>query len=253
MDPRARKVVSYADISPTIPDEPSSSASTSAARPPIPKRPRPSSPLSSTPGAFTGRALNGSAPPQAKKQKRDPKSWQTSRNLTHDEIWDDSALVQAWDAAMEEYRAVNGEEKGWMREPTSKSALWWNAQPGEGEQDYEDDAEEEYAEADAKEVEEELATLPRATRSAPSAPPGNLPTIPFLPASSQALAALPDDPDKVLELAIQSYYWAGYLMGRRDEMVRTANGVHRGESLAEGGEGEDGEDGDELYIDEEGL
>lgn len=27
-----------------------------------------------------------------------------SRELTHEEIWDDSALVEAWDAAMDEYR-----------------------------------------------------------------------------------------------------------------------------------------------------
>ena len=27
-----------------------------------------------------------------------------SRELAHEEIWDDSALIEAWDAAMEEYR-----------------------------------------------------------------------------------------------------------------------------------------------------
>jgi hypothetical protein len=27
-----------------------------------------------------------------------------SRELTHEEIWDDSALVEAWDAAMDEYK-----------------------------------------------------------------------------------------------------------------------------------------------------
>lgn len=27
-----------------------------------------------------------------------------SRELTHEEIWDDSALIEAWDAAMDEYR-----------------------------------------------------------------------------------------------------------------------------------------------------
>lgn len=26
-----------------------------------------------------------------------------SRQLTHDEVWDDSALIRAWDAAVEEY------------------------------------------------------------------------------------------------------------------------------------------------------
>lgn len=57
--------------------------------------------------------------PSAKKRKRNtrkrPKNEQsssratqngdyhTSRDLTHQEIWDDSALVEAWEAATEEY------------------------------------------------------------------------------------------------------------------------------------------------------
>ncbi|KZO99721.1 hypothetical protein CALVIDRAFT_534147 [Calocera viscosa TUFC12733] len=216
MDPRARKVVSYADISPSIPDEPSSSALRPA------KRARTTPPPAVPPASFTGRALNGSSPSQPKKQKRDPKSWQTSRSLTHDEIWDDSALVNAWDAAMEEYRAVNGDEKGWMYEPTDRSALWWNSQPAEDES-YEE-ADEEYLKADAEEVEDELITTHvDPTPSSSTAVPSGLPSIPFLP-SSQGFTTLPEDPDKVLELAIQSYYWAGYLMGRRDEMLRAPGG-----------------------------
>lgn len=46
-----------------------------------------------------------------------------SRELTHGEIWDDSALIQAWDAAMEEYEAVNGPDKGWKKSPVHKSPL----------------------------------------------------------------------------------------------------------------------------------
>ncbi len=46
-----------------------------------------------------------------------------SRELTHEEIWDDSALVQAWDAAMEEYEVMNGPDKGWKKEPVHKSPL----------------------------------------------------------------------------------------------------------------------------------
>ena len=30
--------------------------------------------------------------------------YQESRELTHDEIWDDSALIDAWNAATEEYK-----------------------------------------------------------------------------------------------------------------------------------------------------
>jgi hypothetical protein len=37
--------------------------------------------------------------PPAKK----PKRYQIDHSLTQDELWDDSALIAAWDAATEEY------------------------------------------------------------------------------------------------------------------------------------------------------
>ena len=46
-----------------------------------------------------------------------------SRELTHEEIWDDSALVEAWNAATEEYEAYHGPDKGWKKEPLHKSPL----------------------------------------------------------------------------------------------------------------------------------
>jgi len=46
-----------------------------------------------------------------------------SRELTHEEIWDDSALVDAWESAMEEYKAYHGLEKDWKKEPVKKSPL----------------------------------------------------------------------------------------------------------------------------------
>ncbi|KAG6850176.1 hypothetical protein H0H93_016856 [Arthromyces matolae] len=53
-------------------------------------------------------------------------SAEDSRELSHDEIWDDSALIDAWDAATEEYEAYNGPDKGWKKEPIHKSPLWYN-------------------------------------------------------------------------------------------------------------------------------
>jgi len=54
-----------------------------------------------------------------------------SRQLTHDEIWDDSALVEAWDSAMAEYKAFHGQGSDWKEETVKKSPLWYNtpAQP----------------------------------------------------------------------------------------------------------------------------
>ena len=46
-----------------------------------------------------------------------------SRELTHEEIWDDSALVNAWEAATEEYEAYHGPDKDWKKEPVNKSPL----------------------------------------------------------------------------------------------------------------------------------
>ncbi|KAF5361695.1 hypothetical protein D9758_007340 [Tetrapyrgos nigripes] len=46
-----------------------------------------------------------------------------NRELTHEEIWDDSALIEAWNAATEEYEAYNGPDKGWKDEPTKTSNL----------------------------------------------------------------------------------------------------------------------------------
>lgn len=52
-----------------------------------------------------------------------------SQELTHEDVWDDSALIAAWNAATEEYEAYNGPEKGWKMEPVHKSPLWYNVPP----------------------------------------------------------------------------------------------------------------------------
>lgn len=50
-----------------------------------------------------------------------------SRELTHDEIWDDSALVDAWNSAQAEYEVYHGKSKDWKKQPIKKSPLWYNA------------------------------------------------------------------------------------------------------------------------------
>lgn len=52
-----------------------------------------------------------------------------SRDLTHEEIWDDSALIDAWNSATAEYEAYHGKGKNWKEEPIKKSPLWYNVQP----------------------------------------------------------------------------------------------------------------------------
>ncbi|CDO74792.1 hypothetical protein BN946_scf185001.g40 [Trametes cinnabarina] len=52
-----------------------------------------------------------------------------SRELTHEEIWDDSALIDAWNSAAAEYEAFHGKGKSWKDEPVKKSPLWYNVPP----------------------------------------------------------------------------------------------------------------------------
>lgn len=41
--------------------------------------------------------------PPRKKPRKDYVFKEESRQLTHEDVWDDSALIRAWDAAVEEY------------------------------------------------------------------------------------------------------------------------------------------------------
>lgn len=52
-----------------------------------------------------------------------------SRELTHDEIWDDSVLIEAWESAAAEYEAFHGTDQSWKNEPVKKSPLWYNIPP----------------------------------------------------------------------------------------------------------------------------
>ncbi|SJL07799.1 uncharacterized protein ARMOST_11151 [Armillaria ostoyae] len=77
--------------------------------------------IASTPASH----YDSQAPP-AKKRKtnhrnqrnrnRGRREEEENKELTHDEIWDDSALIDAWTAANEEYAAYHGEDKSWKDE-----------------------------------------------------------------------------------------------------------------------------------------
>jgi hypothetical protein len=68
-------------------------------------------------------------PPPKKRKRNHEKSVseqaeeEESRELTHEEIWDDSALVNAWEAATEEYEACHGSEKAWKTQAVNKAPL----------------------------------------------------------------------------------------------------------------------------------
>ncbi|KAK0202068.1 hypothetical protein DFS33DRAFT_1045176 [Desarmillaria ectypa] len=128
-----------------------------------------------------------SQPPPAKKRKtnhnnnrnqrnrnRDRRE-QESRELTHDDIWDDSALIDAWAVANEEYAACHGgDDKRWKDEPT-ESALRHNVPP--------DDDNPKTAPKDSK--------------------PLNL-----VPSHDPSLVAVSQD--EAFQNAMTAMYWAGY-------------------------------------------
>jgi len=48
------------------------------------------------------------------------------KQLTQEDSWDDSALIDAWNAATAEYEAYHGPGKDWKKQPVHKSPLWHN-------------------------------------------------------------------------------------------------------------------------------
>ncbi|KAF8885240.1 hypothetical protein CPB84DRAFT_1850439 [Gymnopilus junonius] len=151
-----RTVISYDDITlpydPVDEGEPTTQPPSRTEQPPPNKRRKKNNqkgknranPPRSNNGQQQNRPTNGfvstsSKPTQRQEQEQYDESMQDeegyyeedeeSRELTHEEIWDDSALVYAWEAAMEEYEAFNGPDKGWKKEPVKKSPLWYNIPP----------------------------------------------------------------------------------------------------------------------------
>ena len=100
-----RPLISYADI--TLPYE----ASETPVQPPSKKRKKNAS----------KHRQNG--PPRTSARNSEHEEHNEGRELTHEEIWDDSALIDAWNAATEEYEAYHGGDKSWKDQPLTKSAL----------------------------------------------------------------------------------------------------------------------------------
>jgi hypothetical protein len=113
--PTMRTVISYDDITPPYQAEVSSRSST---RPP-PNKKRKWSKAKQPSQRRASRHFS----PSTTLEADDNNSEVEGQELTHEDIWDDSALITAWNAATEEYEAYNGPEKGWKTEPVYKSPL----------------------------------------------------------------------------------------------------------------------------------
>jgi len=135
-----------------------------------------------------------------------------SRELTHEEIWDDSALIEAWDAAMDEYKALHGPENEWKTEPISKSSpLWYNVPPsasgttGVGSGSKPLSSTYEQNEGHTMPVSEHDSTPLNFNTFVPSHDPA-LPNL----AATDTQNPIGISRDEVFRNALNAVYWAGY-------------------------------------------
>ncbi|TFK28340.1 hypothetical protein FA15DRAFT_665300 [Coprinopsis marcescibilis] len=194
-----RRLVSYADI--TQPYENQSHQS-----PPPKKRKKPNPRNKSN---NTNRKSNITDTPHpsstAASSNRGKNTAEESRELTHEEIWDDSALVDAWNAATEEYEAYHGPGKDWKQEPANKSALWYNVPPSEKAQDFttvqdpQEDEDEGYPEQLENDVD---GDIPQPAFDAPS-------YANYIPQDFDPSQPMPSQ-DEAFSRALNAMYWGGY-------------------------------------------
>ena len=116
-----RPLVSYDDITP--PYEVNATSSLRSSRPPPSKKQKWAHPKSKQSQQGPSNTTNNVNNRHTTASTIPAQPETAGRELTYDEIWDDSALIDAWNAATEEYEAYNGPEKGWKEEPVHKSPL----------------------------------------------------------------------------------------------------------------------------------
>ncbi|KAF7115218.1 hypothetical protein CNMCM5793_001645 [Aspergillus hiratsukae] len=140
------------------------------------------------------------------------KSKNANRPLTQEEIWDDSALVQSWDEAVEEYKLYHSiHAKGENVEDILRAAEAAEsvAVDQDGEQH---DGAVETMEDDVGEVPDAAEEPPAATDHQPSGT--KRPTEPApMGAAAMPHAALGQVKDEGLKNLMMAWYFAGYYTG----------------------------------------
>ncbi|PIL29912.1 hypothetical protein GSI_07822 [Ganoderma sinense ZZ0214-1] len=187
-----------------------------------------------------------------------------SRELTHEEIWDDSALIDAWNSAAAEYEAFHGTGKKWKQEPVKKSPLWYNVPP-EKTKSSKGGPKASSSKTNGPNVEEASSNAEPADSA-----PLNFDT--FVPTHDASLAAAAElgssvpmmdgalgsgaeaamvSQDDAFSRAMTAMYWSGYWTAiyhcRRNESQAGA-GDETYATGAEGDEVEEGEDEDEDML-----
>ncbi|KAI0327965.1 hypothetical protein GY45DRAFT_1307655 [Cubamyces sp. BRFM 1775] len=182
-----------------------------------------------------------------------------SRELTHEEIWDDSALIEAWNSAAAEYEAFHGPGKKWKEQPVKKSPLWYNVPPANTSKSTQNGT--------------GAHTLARTATVEPEADSTPLNFDTFVPSHDPSLAAAgassavpamdgasalgvgaeaaTASQDEAFSRAMTAMYWSGYWTAvyhcRRNETQQTGAGA------LVNGNGENQEDGAEEEADDEDM
>ncbi|KAJ4267307.1 hypothetical protein NW762_003411 [Fusarium torreyae] len=126
-------------------------------------------------------------------------------NLTHEEVWDDSALIDSWNEALEEYKKYHSihAKGGSVRDLETQSRAAVKAEPDSDQPQGTETAD---ADLGSEAMEESKGTPSSRNESkAPIAPQG-LPSFPV----QTVLGSVQDEGLKKL---LMSWYYAGYYTG----------------------------------------
>ncbi|EEU42818.1 uncharacterized protein NECHADRAFT_84059 [Fusarium vanettenii 77-13-4] len=126
-------------------------------------------------------------------------------NLTHEELWDDSALIDSWNEALEEYKKYHSihAKGGSVRDLESKSQA---ATKHESSPDRLQDVELIQPEHPSTSAQEAVKEETPSSRNEPQATPQGLPSFPVQ-------AVLGSVQDENLKKLLMSWYYAGYYTG----------------------------------------
>jgi hypothetical protein len=171
-----------------------------------------------------------------------------SRELTHEEIWDDSALIDAWNSATAEYEAFHGKTQDWKSTAIKKSSL--------------SSKEKAKTPASTKVASTEAASQAAAAEEEDSAPldfdtfvpsydpslpvPSEVPAAPessfFIPAPSTIMVSR----DEAFSRALSAMYWGGYWTA-----VYHCQNQHSSQEAVEEQDQQEYEEGDEEVLEDD--
>ncbi|EAU93283.1 hypothetical protein CC1G_12189 [Coprinopsis cinerea okayama7 len=134
--------------------------------------------------------------------------FEESRELTHEEIWDDSALIDAWNAANEEYEAFHGSGQGWKRQPVTKAPLWYNIPPSTQTQGFIPAQDTSHGQNDDEHVVADEVNGVEGDHGHGLEPP---PAPTYDPTALGSLDSTPmASQDEAFSRALNAMYWSGY-------------------------------------------